>query len=84
MIYSYEGEYGYIPGSTYIENCVVLERYRDMGVGTAMMRGFIEGCRSSGVKTVVLHVNAANGRAEHVYAKAGYRKIGTVMAKNLS
>ena len=77
-----QGEYEYIPDSTYIEYCVILREYRGQGLGTEMMKFFKRNIGQTGIRHVLLHVNAANPNAEKLYAKSRFNKVGTVMAWN--
>jgi len=52
--------------------------YRDMGIGTEMMKTLIEEARKAGLKVLVLHVFATNERARHVYEKIGFKETGRI------
>jgi RimJ/RimL family protein N-acetyltransferase len=52
--------------------------YRDIGIGTELMREAETQARQLGLKILKLDVYATNIRARHVYEKAGYRTVGCV------
>ena len=52
--------------------------YRDVGIGTEMMRTLIEETRKAGLKVLVLRVFANNNRAIHVYEKVGFKESGRI------
>jgi len=52
--------------------------YRDVGIGTELMREAETQARRLGLKLLKLDVYATNIRACHVYEKAGYRTVGCV------
>ena len=55
--------------------------FRDVGIGTAMMKTLIEYAKKSGLIVLVLQVFATNERAIHVYEKVGFVKTGTIPKK---
>ncbi|MBO3803362.1 MAG: GNAT family N-acetyltransferase [Candidatus Brockarchaeota archaeon] len=57
---------------------VVKAGYRDVGIGTEVIRTLIEEARAMGLKILVLTVFATNERAIHVYEKAGFRQTGRI------
>jgi len=52
--------------------------YRNMGIGTEMMKTLIEESRKMGLKVLVLEVFASNKRARHVYEKVGFKESGRI------
>ncbi|MBO3832463.1 MAG: GNAT family N-acetyltransferase [Candidatus Brockarchaeota archaeon] len=56
----------------------VAREYRDLGIGTRMLKTLIEESRRIGLRLLVLDVYAMNARARHVYKKLGFREAGTV------
>jgi RimJ/RimL family protein N-acetyltransferase len=50
--------------------------YRDIGIGTEMMRVLVNESRKAEFKLLILDVFATNGRARHVYEKIGFREVG--------
>jgi len=52
--------------------------YRDVGVGTEMMKVLIEESRQVGLKLLRLSVFDSNLRAKHVYEKMGFREVGRI------
>jgi RimJ/RimL family protein N-acetyltransferase len=56
--------------------------FRDLGIGTAIMKALIEKAREWGLKVLTLTVFATNKRAQHVYEKVGFLQTGTVPKKH--
>jgi len=56
----------------------IKEGYRDMGIGTEMMKVLIDESRNAGLRIIVLDVFATNKRARHVYEKIGFREVGKI------
>jgi len=52
--------------------------YRDVGIGTEMMRLLIEESRKTGLRLLCLSVYESNLRARHVYEKVGFREVGRI------
>ena len=50
--------------------------YRDVGIGTEMMKALIEESRKDGLRLLCLSVYESNLRARHVYMKVGFREVG--------
>jgi RimJ/RimL family protein N-acetyltransferase len=61
---------------------VVKKGFRDLGIGTEMMRAMIEQAVRWRLKLLVLSVFATNGRAIHVYEKIGFVQTGRVPMKH--
>ncbi len=58
---------------------IIIKRpYRDLGLGTRMLRTMIDQARSMGLKVLTLGMFATNARARHVYEKVGFREVGCV------
>lgn len=55
--------------------------FRDVGLGTEMMRALIEQGRSMGLKVLTLCVFSTNERAIQVYEKVGFGKTGSIPRK---
>lgn len=56
----------------------IMNGYRDLGIGTEMMRTLIAWARDMGLELLVLSVFSSNERAFHVYKKAGFREMGRI------
>jgi RimJ/RimL family protein N-acetyltransferase len=52
--------------------------YRDVGVGTELMREAEAQARGLGVELLILELFASNARARHVYEKVGFSVTGVV------
>ena len=57
---------------------IVLKEYRDIGIGTEMLKQLIAQARERGVKIVTLGVFETNTRAKHVYEKLGFCECGRI------
>jgi RimJ/RimL family protein N-acetyltransferase len=54
----------------------ICDGYRNLGLGTAMLKEFIEIAKKRGFEILQLSVFANNTRALNVYKKCGFREIG--------
>ena len=54
----------------------ICDGYRNLGLGTAMLKEFIEIAKKRGFEILQLSVFANNARALNVYKKCGFREIG--------
>jgi RimJ/RimL family protein N-acetyltransferase len=54
----------------------ICDGYRNLGLGTAMLREFIEIAKRRGFEILQLSVFANNTRALNVYKKCGFREVG--------
>ena len=54
----------------------IRDGYRDIGLGTALTKTFIEVAKEHGFEILQLSVYATNKRAHHVYKKCGYKECG--------
>lgn len=62
---------------------VILDGYREKGIGQMMVKTALEQASRIGVWLVELHVFAFNPMAIHVYEKCGFRRAGVVPKKFL-
>jgi RimJ/RimL family protein N-acetyltransferase len=56
--------------------------YRDLGIGTEMMKTLEIQARRMGLKVLTLTAFATNDRAIHVYKKVGFAQTGTIPKKH--
>ncbi len=56
----------------------ILSGYRDLGIGTEMLKTLIQESKKIGLKVLVLHVFANNDRARRVYEKVGFKETGRI------
>lgn len=63
-------------GEAHLLNIAVQPGHRRMGLGTHLMRFFIDYCRNGGVKILTLEVRSSNYPAILMYRKMGFRKEG--------
>lgn len=56
--------------------------FRDLGIGTRVMRAMVKEAQRIGLKVLVLSVFATNVRAIHVYEKVGFVQTGRVPKKH--
>jgi RimJ/RimL family protein N-acetyltransferase len=61
----------------------IREGFRDVEIGTEMMRTFIQRARFMGLKVLTLSVFESNKRAIHVYESVGFVQTGRVQRKFL-
>ena len=57
--------------------------YRDIGIGTEMMKALIDQAGRWGLQVLTLNVFASNKRAFHVYEKVGFVETGRIPRKFL-
>ncbi len=57
--------------------------YRDIGIGTEMLRTLISQAETMGLKMLTLSAFSTNKRALHVYEKVGFRETGRIPKKIL-
>ena len=58
-----------------LQDLFVSESYRNRGAGTALVKEFIAGAKSRGVKKLFLEVRESNEKAQKLYNAAGFKKI---------
>jgi len=56
----------------------VKQGYREVGIGQELMREAERQAAQMGLESILLEVFATNDRANHVYEKMGYRRIGAI------
>lgn len=61
---------------------IVKNGFRDLGVGTEMMKTMMEQARALGLKVLTLQAFATNKRAIHVYENVGFVETGMVPRKH--
>lgn len=59
----------------WLEELYVLPSMRNSGIGTELMARALEVARDLGCLAVDLEVDAEHARAEHLYARAGFRRL---------
>lgn len=59
-----------------IDNVVVAEQYRNLGIAQAMLGELIERGEGLGVEAYTLEVRVSNAPAIHIYEKLGFRSEG--------
>ena len=57
---------------------IIKAGYRDLGVGTEMMKTLIDHARIMEIKILAFNVYATNDRALHVYEKVGFKETGRI------
>lgn len=61
---------------------VIMNGFRDLGIGTEMMKTLMEQAATLGLKVLTLQAFATNKRAVHVYEKMGFVQTGRVPMKH--
>jgi ribosomal protein S18 acetylase RimI-like enzyme len=56
----------------------ISKRYRDIGIGTQLMKILISQAKIMGLKILTLEVYSTNKRAIHVYEKMGFTETGRI------
>jgi RimJ/RimL family protein N-acetyltransferase len=56
--------------------------FRDLSIGTEMMKTLVEQAQKMGLKVLTLTAFATNKRAIHVYEKVGFVQTGTIPKKH--
>lgn len=62
--------------SCWLEELYVLPDWRCRGVGAALLRASLDLARELGCLAMDLEVTADHARAEHLYAREGFRELG--------
>lgn len=63
-------------GEFYLDSIAVFPEFRGLGVGRRMIKELIDYAFSNGFRKVGLIVDAKNIKAEEMYAKAGFHRVG--------
>ncbi|HLY38195.1 MAG TPA: GNAT family N-acetyltransferase [Candidatus Binatia bacterium] len=61
--------------SAWLEELFVEPSARNAGIGTALLRAACDVALATGAVAIDLEVDAAHGRAAHLYARAGFRTL---------
>lgn len=61
---------------------VIKKGFRDMGIGTEMMKTLVDKASALGLKLLMLHVFATNERAIYVYEKTGFVQTDRIPKKH--
>ena len=56
----------------------IMNGFRDIGIGTEMLKNLISTAEKMGLKMLTLSVFSTNKRAKHVYEKVGFRETGHI------
>lgn len=67
------------PGEFYLDSIGVLPEYRGLGIGSMLINAMTETARNEGHRCVGLIVDFDNPNAEKLYARLGFRRVGTRM-----
>jgi RimJ/RimL family protein N-acetyltransferase len=59
----------------------IRDGFREIGIGTEMIKTLIDQAKNMGVKALTLSVFASNERAHHVYRKLGFVDTGRIPKK---
>jgi RimJ/RimL family protein N-acetyltransferase len=62
---------------------IVKSGFRDLGIGTEIMKTLVGQAAALSLKVLMLHVFANNKHAVHVYEKAGFLRSGRIPKKHL-
>jgi RimJ/RimL family protein N-acetyltransferase len=56
----------------------IRDSYRNIGIGTQMMKTLADEGKKMGLKILILDMFATNRRAQHAYEKMGFREVGRI------
>jgi RimJ/RimL family protein N-acetyltransferase len=56
----------------------IRDGYRNIGIGTQMMKTLADEGKKMGMKVLILDMFATNKRAQHVYEKMGFKEVGRI------
>jgi ribosomal protein S18 acetylase RimI-like enzyme len=59
----------------------VAKEFRDLGIGSELIKTAIDECRKAGFRTIELRVFSNNSRAMHLYEKIGFKRAGVIPKK---
>ncbi|CAK9437159.1 uncharacterized protein LODBEIA_P15590 [Lodderomyces beijingensis] len=62
------------PNCVYIESLAVLDKYRDLGIGSQLVEWLVEQTRNRFIHEIMIHVEARNSKIVEWYAKRGFVK----------
>ncbi|KAI5948915.1 NAT5 [Candida theae] len=62
------------PNCVYIESFAVLEKYRNLGIGSKLLSWVIEETKNRYIHEIVVHVQVTNEKAINWYLKKGFEK----------
>ena len=57
---------------------IIKKGFRDVGIGTEMLKSLIARAKSIGLEILTLKVYSSNARAHHVYEKLGFQEAGRI------
>ncbi len=63
-------------GEGYVTNVAVFPKYRNMGVGTALVSEAVSYCKENGLDFLSLEVRKSNENAIRLYEKSGFQIVG--------
>jgi RimJ/RimL family protein N-acetyltransferase len=63
---------------------VIKKGFRELGIGTVMMKALVEQAKKMGMKVLTLTAFASNKLAIHVYEKVGFVQTGLIPEKYLN
>lgn len=62
------------PNCMYIESFAVLEKYRNLGIGSELLSWVIKETKNRYIHEIIVHVQASNEKVIDWYLKKGFRK----------
>jgi ribosomal protein S18 acetylase RimI-like enzyme len=66
-----------------INNLIVEENFRSIGIGSAMIAKLEKIAKKSGCREIIINVLKANKKARKTYEKIGYTNIADIMLKQV-
>lgn len=75
-------EYRKIGKTAELDNMFVLEKFRQKGVGKALVNGFFKWCKENGYKKIRVDASARNNNAINFYRKLGFADYSISLEKD--
>ena len=68
-----------LPGEWYLDSIVVNQKYRGLGIGSALLAEIDQIAVKGGYNTIGLNVDIANPKAKKLYSSIGYKKVAEIV-----
>lgn len=68
-----------LPDEWYIDSVVVNQKFRGLGIGSALLNEMSQTAMRAGYHTIGLNVDLANPKAKKLYSSLGYKKVADIV-----
>jgi len=68
-----------LPGEWYLDSIVVNQKYRGLGIGSALLAEIDQIAVKGGYNTIGLNVDITNPKAKKLYSSIGYKKVAEIV-----